>query len=151
MPSYKSNISIITAELQNQLMALGVDMDELLNGIANDILASNIKRIHSERGGKDLDGESIGEYQSEVYRDLRDKKGKLNRTVNLEFTGRLRADLNVEKSGKDYLLGFTSEYGKQVSEANEERYGKEIWGVSDDDEKRIQDALRDYIKENLGE
>lgn len=66
-------------------------------------------------------------------------------TVNMEVTGRLRADWVILRSGSTYQIGFQSSYGKKISEGNEDHFGKQIWGVTDDDRRINTQIINRYL------
>lgn len=68
--------------------------------------------------------------------------------VNLQLTGRLRFDWAMEQRGKDWIIGFGS-YGAKVSIGNEQRFGKQIWGVSKQDYEMIKKIETEFINKAL--
>ncbi len=69
--------------------------------------------------------------------------------VNLDLTHRLKLDFAMVQQGKNCVLGFRSSYGTNVSSGNEIRFGRQIWGISDQDKKDIVEIENQFIKEAL--
>lgn len=74
------------------------------------------------------------------YSAFRSSIGRETSFVNLQLSGKLMKSYNLSATGKEYVVGFTSDYGSQIAAGMEEKYGKQIWGVSASDEKAI-DAI----------
>ena len=83
------------------------------------------------------------------YKQIRSLEGKEVNNVNLFRTGKLRADFGMEAQGKDYVLGFKSEYGANLRKYQEDKWGKVIWGVTEDDKKIALQIFERYIKQTL--
>ena len=141
---YSSNINIVIKDIQARLKSAGNpgENSKLLRIIATDLQASNIRRIHND--GEAVDGSLIGDYSNESYRKRRSKKGRQISKVDLSFTGKLSKEFGIEAEGNQYVVGFTTPYASTVGRAQEERYGKRIWGVTDEDNVVIKQAVEDY-------
>lgn len=74
-------------------------------------------------------------YFANGYRGYKTALGFNASKVNMQLTGRLKADWVVLKSFNGYVIGFASSYGKNVSIGNEQRFQKPIWGVTSADKK----------------
>jgi len=74
-------------------------------------------------------------YFSNGYRGYKSALGFDAGRVNMQLTGRLKADWVLLRSRNGYVIGFASEYGKNISEGNEARFRKPIWGVTAEDKK----------------
>jgi hypothetical protein len=87
------------------------------------------------------------------YKDLRNRIGRRIDIVDLNFTGTLQASLNIVSKGNTADIGFISDYGATVSDALEKKYGKKIWGASDEERKTLKEVAIDevmkYLNKNL--
>lgn len=72
-------------------------------------------------------------YLSGGYSELRQKTGRQNSTVDLNFSGALERSVQVvEESGTAYIR-YTNDFEAEKMTANERRFGVDISGVSDDE------------------
>jgi hypothetical protein len=83
------------------------------------------------------------------YKQIRSLEGKDTSNVNLFRTGQLRRDFGFEAQGKDYVIGFKSEYGSKLKKYQEEHWGKKIWGVTKEDQKIALQIFERYINKTL--
>lgn len=83
------------------------------------------------------------------YQAFRGNIGRQHNFVNLELTKKLRLDWKMAQDGKDWIIGFLSKYGADVSAGNEKRFGKLIWGISAEDRKQIEIIENDFINNAL--
>src|SRR3990167_875461 len=82
-------------------------------------------------------------------RHLLELEGKPVSHVNLNRTGTLQDDLGFEADGKDWVIGFRSQYGKDLREYMEEKYGKKIWGATKHDHDVAEQIIEKFIKKEL--
>lgn len=80
------------------------------------------------------------------YRDFRKTIGRKTGIVNLQLSGKMFEDWIMMQEGKDWVIGFASEYGANVSHGNEKHFAKKIWGVSREDLKMIDKIIKEFIK-----
>jgi hypothetical protein len=80
------------------------------------------------------------------YKQIRQLEGKATSVVNLNRTGTLQDDLIVDKSGKDYIIGFRTEYGKKLKGYMEDYFAKKIWGATKKDKEVALAIANKYIK-----
>jgi hypothetical protein len=78
------------------------------------------------------------------YKEFRSVIGRETANVNLQLSGLLKADFQVEKSGNSYILGFMSEYGSRVAAGNEAHFGKMIYGISSRDVEEISKIEQEF-------
>lgn len=83
------------------------------------------------------------------YKEFRSFVGREASKVNLQLSGTLLKAWQAEQQGKDWVIGFNSSYGKKVAEGNEERFGKQIWGVSKQDQEMITTVTQEFINRSL--
>jgi hypothetical protein len=77
----------------------------------------------------DRDGEALGGYQSQFYEDL--KKGmnpQLGGLVDLNLTGDFYGGFYVRVEDTEFIIGSTDEKSQEL----ENKYGKDIFGITDD-------------------
>jgi hypothetical protein len=84
------------------------------------------------------------------YKGIRGFDGDEIGFVNLKRTGKMFKDLQMMKSGNDWVIGFPANYNKSLSYSDmvshfRDKYGKQIWGVSKSDEKQIDEVLKKYL------
>ncbi len=80
------------------------------------------------------------------YKKYRDEIDKETAVVNLQLSGKLKLSFVLEQQGADWLIGFKNDYGKKISERQEEKWGKQIWGVTTQDRSQINTIINDFIK-----
>jgi hypothetical protein len=120
-------------------------------GIAavNSVLAQQKKRIFEN--GKSSAGSKIGSYSTTPisiskknqarntgktyfkggYRQYKSLTGKGSNTVNLRNTDQMMMDLGTTVVGKGkYGIGFNNQFNADKAEWNEEKYGKEIFATT---------------------
>lgn len=83
------------------------------------------------------------------YKKIREIEGRQTSHINLQRTGRLMKDYAVTNDGADWIIGFTSNYGKELREGQEEHFGKTIWGVSRNDAATIDKIINDFSQRAL--
>lgn len=83
------------------------------------------------------------------YKQIRSLEGKDTANVNLFRTGQLRRDFGFEAQGKDYVIGFKSEYGAKLKKYQEEHWNKKIWGASNEDKRIALQIFERYINNTL--
>lgn len=88
-------------------------------------------------------------YFAAGYFGFRAAIGREVSVVNLQLSGKLLKDWLMEQQENAFIIGFRSRYGTKISEGNEKRFGKKIWGVSPADYKEIEGIKQEFIKEAL--
>lgn len=84
------------------------------------------------------------------YRDFRNIQGMDAMNVNLNYFGNLRKDFGFEAQGKDYVLGFRSEYGAKLRKIFEkDKYKKVIWNASAKEQQIAVDIFERYLEQEL--
>jgi hypothetical protein len=83
------------------------------------------------------------------WKGFRSSIGRETGFVNLQLSGKLLKDWIMEQRGKDFIIGFRSEYGTKISAGNEQHFNKKIWGISQQDYKEIEVIKKDFIKQAL--
>lgn len=78
------------------------------------------------------------------YKELRKIQGKESGFVNLNYTSKLQSELNLVVKNNKADIGFISSYGGDLSENLEKKYGKKIWGVT---QQNITDIKNIVIEE----
>ncbi len=98
---------------------------------------------------KFLNGNSHKTKYFSSYKDFRTKVGRETSVVNLQLSGKLRRDWAIEQDGKDWVIGFRSQYGSDISRGNEKNFHTQIFGVSQKETQQIKEIEQDFIKECL--
>lgn len=84
------------------------------------------------------------------YRDFRNIQGMDAMNVNLNYYGKLRKDFGFSADGKDYVIGFKSEYGAKLRKIFEkDKYKKVIWNASEKDKQIALQIFERYIQKQL--
>ncbi len=69
--------------------------------------------------------------------------------VNLQLSGKLKLSWVIEYQNKKVVIGFNSLYGTEVATGNEQRFGKQIWGISPKDYEQIEVIKKEFIQTAL--
>jgi len=99
---------------------------------------------------KGLDGlnRQIGSY-SDSYNRLRARLGKSTGRVILKFTGQMADNFQLVKRAYGYTSWFDDDEAQQKATWNIKRYGEDIFELTDDEEKFINDELEKEIERML--
>ena len=81
------------------------------------------------------------------YKQFRGSIGSTEAPVNLQLSGRLKEDFGFVHEGENWALGFFSSYGEKLHHGLEEKYNKQIWGVTSEDEAIIDEITERYLKQ----
>lgn len=174
---YKSNAANVIGKVKNKLSSGEI----LIGTIAQNILASNLRRIHNE--GRDTNGKSIGSYSikplyvnpknspkqfapigktgkkafhdgkphktayfQKGYKGFRERIGRKTSVVNLQLTGSLLANFQLQKSPTGYQIGFLSAKKGRIAEGLEKKYRSQIWGLSQQDRNKTREIIKNWLK-----
>lgn len=85
------------------------------------------------------------------YKQLRALQGKKTNYVNLNYSSKLQSELFLISKNNVADIGFISDYGAKVSQALEEKYNKQIWGISSVDFQEIRNIVIEEITKKLNE
>jgi hypothetical protein len=72
-------------------------------------------------------------YLSTGYKELRDLTGRQSDFVDLNFSGSTEGSIQVGESAGEVVIGFINEKSAEIMQGQEERFGKEIIAVSDEE------------------
>lgn len=75
----------------------------------------------------------VTRYLPNGYKELRELTGRQSDFVDLNFSGSTEGSIQVGESGGDVVIGFTNEKAAEIMAGNEERFGKEIVAVSEEE------------------
>ncbi len=148
--TYKSNADKVLTRLKSKINK--TEMDAMNKEIAQSIFASNLSRIHNK--GKAVNDSKIGSYKNGSYRnkirtgEWKYMGGRYHRQiafVDLEMTGQLRTSWKMLKDGFKYVIGFASKYGSDVSSYAEERFKKQIWGITKEDKEIARNIVKRHF------
>lgn len=84
-------------------------------------------------------------YLTQGYKQLRDLTGRQSGTVDLNFSGSLFQSIKVTESGLNSAITYTNDELANIMEFNEERFGKEISTVSDNEREMGETAARNEL------
>ena len=121
----------------DQAMVLGMNQaDALIQG-----------RVFNDN--KDISGVSFGGYRSESYKKKREKKGLQTAVVDFQFTGSLLKDVVTNTSTTGYRVILNSTLSEKKARGNEQRKGKKIFEISEDEEKECVKVINDYFAQKV--
>lgn len=148
MPSYKSNTQQVLGDLTKKLKGIQKEtVSKVVRTVAADLVTSNLTRIHNE--GKAVDGSLIGEYKPSTKK-IRQKAGKETEYKNFSFSGKLSKEFNQDAvSDTEIGIGFTTDYAAEISGHLETQVGKQVWGVTEEDEKVAEEIMNEAIEKDL--
>jgi len=126
-------------------MATLKDTDSLLREISFGMLAVTKNRIHNE--GLRADGTAIGQYNDKY---LKVREGKFNRTADRQMifslTGAMENDYKVIAiSDTEYGLGFDNQTDADKSRYLAERFGTNIWALSEEELKQVDSIIQQFV------
>ena len=83
-------------------------------------------------------------YFKKGYYAVRAEIGAENSFVNLHFTGTLQGNFQNKKAAIGYEIGFMSAKKGLIAEGLEEKYGVQIFGISEKDKKDINKIVANF-------
>jgi hypothetical protein len=121
------------------------DTDSLLRTISEAMLGETKFRIHNE--GQRSTGSPIGKYNDKY---LQVRIGKYNRTsdtdVIFSLTGQMENNYKVIAiSDTEYGLGFDNATDGQKSVWLAERFGNDIWALSESELKQVDAIVQEFV------
>jgi hypothetical protein len=84
-------------------------------------------------------------YLTQGYRELRDLTGRQSATVDLNFSGSLFQSIKVTESGLNSAITYTNDEMANIMEFNEDRFGKDISTVSNEERELGETAARNEL------
>jgi len=82
--------------------------------------------------GEDAKGEHIGNY-SAGYKRIRIKRGLQTEHVDLHFTGKFQATLEIITNDKEFIIKSNVDYANAITK----RYGKDVLGIKEENLKQF--------------
>tara|TARA_R110000868_G_scaffold218088_3_gene468261 strand:+ start:198 stop:833 length:636 start_codon:yes stop_codon:yes gene_type:complete len=82
------------------------------------------------------------------YKQLRSIQGKYSNTVNLQYSGKLKAGWIIQGSNSSYVVGFDS-YGAKISEYQEQHFNKLIWNPTSYEKGLITKMINQWVRLQL--
>jgi len=157
---YNSGISNTVVKLTSQMNRIK-SINPLLLKIALMLEQSNRERVHEK--GENKDGSQIGSYSAatkKIKSKRRTVKGRgvaparsnVSKVI-LSDTRTLENSYEVAPTQNGYDVGFNNNKGAEPPPSElvgylEEKFGKNIWGVSKDDKKEIRKLIKKYVSDN---
>lgn len=147
MVTVKVDTAKIKRILQEKFDKLA-DREYLLRPVAFDALDALTLRIHEQ--GKAADGTDIGTYNSE-YLKLREKKYQRSADpkIIVSLTRQLENDWAVLATDRGYGIGFNNPLNTQKIRWVEERKGKDIASLSDEERDAAIEQINKLVNEAL--
>lgn len=134
MISIDTNIGGVVDEIYVELKQLD-DKDKVLRVVANSMVAVVHDRIHKQ--GKDANDAEIGTY-SNSYLSVRKKNNRTNdKKVVLSLTRQMENDFSVIATDDGYGLGYKNELNFEKSKWVEKNYNKDIFKLTENEEKQV--------------
>ncbi len=120
------------------------DTGKLLREISSGMLAETRTRIHNY--GERATGAPIGQY-SDNYLKLRIDSGKgSDRSVIFSLTGQMENNYKVIAiSDTEYGLGFDNATDGQKSVWLAERFGNDIWALSESELEQVDATIQEFV------
>ena len=132
-------------------------------GAINSVLAAYLERIFEN--GKDSSNSEIGTYSTKPisiskenqsrdtgktyfkggYREYKSLIGKGSDSVNLRNTDQMMMDLGTTISGNEYGIGFNNNFNADKRDWMEEKYGKEIFNTTDEEDNIFINVIQSKI------
>ena len=132
-------------------------------GAINSVLAAYLERIFEN--GKDSSNSEIGTYSTKPisiskenqsrdtgktyfkggYREYKSLIGKGSDSVNLRNTDQMMMDLGTTISGNKYGIGFSNSFNAEKRDWMEEKYGKEIFNTTDQEDDIFINVIQSKI------
>jgi len=85
-------------------------------------------------------------YFDNGYKGFRNYIGRTSNKVNLQLSGNLKANYQIQKTTNGYNIGFLSNKYTLISKGLEEHFNTKIWGVSQRDRKIVNIILKKFTK-----
>lgn len=126
--------NIISADLTRFADSIAKNRNRLQTVASNEVGFGLRTRIFNR--GEATEGEGIGDYKNLSYRKYRESRGRQVSYVDLELDGDLRRAITTGVSGKDVVLGITNDTEAGIAAKQEERYKKQIFTPSNEEEKQ---------------
>lgn len=138
-----SEIKKLIAEINRNVLSDRIDR-KVLSAVHSAIT------IRAFKDGKYADGRSLGDY-SLGYQKERARKGiNQTRQVNLQFTGQMLKDFKLKVLGNnEYGSGFDNSANYDKSVWVEDTYRGEIFNLSKDEEKLLEDLYEKELSNGL--
>lgn len=126
--------------IQTIIKQLDTVIEDAKQDAVKTIYGTMLERVFND--GKKSDGNQIGKYESEAYKEKRRKKGLQVGFVDLTFTTTLNK--SVVSNSIDQIY-FNNSYGQIIGGYQDKRYGR-IFSPSRPERKIFQDILNDKLK-----
>lgn len=119
-----------------------------------DALGQMLQRIFNR--GEDAQGNIIGPYSSETYKQLRESRGLQTTKIDFQFNGDLFRSIDIGTSNDVPAIGITNTKSSEISVYQEIAKGtgsvpRKIFTPSDQEREQATRIATDYIIENLKE
>jgi hypothetical protein len=82
-------------------------------------------------------------YFKDGYKGFRAEIGRETGYVNLQLTGSLKADFNIQKSNNGYSIGFSKK--AKIADGLESHFNTTIWGLSNRDKRIANEIVSNFV------
>ncbi len=117
--------------------------------ILTNLLANMKQRIHNT--GTSSDGSLIASKYSGAWERVRVQEGRQVGYVDLEFMGDLRKDFVMGSYLTGAALGFRTDLSRLKASGATERYEKQIYDTSEQEERETFEVFEELVFEDVGD
>lgn len=122
--------------------------------VLQETLGQMLQRIFNR--GEDAEGNIIGPYSSEAYKQLREDRGLQTTKIDLQFSGDLFRSIDIGTSNNIPVIGITNSKSADISVYQEIAKGtgsvpRKIFTPSEQEKDQAVRVATDFIIENLKE
>jgi hypothetical protein len=125
-------------------------LDNILFGVNQTMGGMKMRIFNSEQGAKDVKGAKLGKY-SKGYAAYRQREGRQNRYVDLEFTGALRRNIQTVRAGTQVTIAITNQDERLIASYLEKQYGKSIFSLSKEEQVELDAVIRVLFQKDIEE
>jgi hypothetical protein len=120
-------------KLINEVNAM-LQTDRIMIAAMNSVLVKQKERIFQD--GRAADGSNIGTYKTNGSRKSR--RSRIGQKVVLRESNQMMMDLTTHVLGNnEYGIGFNNSFNKDKAVWNEDRFGKDIFSSSDEEDELV--------------
>jgi hypothetical protein len=140
----------ISSRIDEIILVLEKEIPNAEEAALNTLLGVYSYRIFNK--GNSTDGSKIGDYKEGGYKNKTRKDGGYQvGYVDLQLTGGLFFSIVIGESGQRKVLGYNNIEAAKIAGYNEERYKKDIFKPSIEEQAIARNAFLDYLREKIQE
>lgn len=138
----------IGSRIDEIILVLEKEVPNAEEAALNTLLGAYAYRIFNQ--GKATDGSKIGDYKEGRYKNnVRKDGGYQVGYVDLQLTGGLFFSIVIGDNGPRKVLGYNNIDAAKIAGYNEERYSKNIFLPSQEEQDIARNAFLDYLREKI--